>query len=73
VYNNLDEIGDIESFNRSMMGYLIWYKTKKVHRSWNNKPPLKYYLEEVINNSKKSNMLWTLTVLVLVQNSMSLK
>ena len=61
VYNNLDEIGDIERFNRRMMEYLIWYNTKKVHRSLNNKPPLKYYLEEVINNSKKSNMLWTLT------------
>jgi hypothetical protein len=33
-----------------------------VHRSLNNKPPLKYYLDEVINNSKKSNMLWMLTV-----------
>jgi len=62
VYNNLDVIGDIESFNRRMMGYLIWYNTKKVHRSWNNKPLLKYYLDEVINNSKKSNMLWRLTL-----------
>jgi transposase InsO family protein len=61
VDNNLDEIGDIERFNRMMMEYLIWYNTKKVHRSLNNKPPLKYYLDEVINNPKKSNMLWTLT------------
>jgi len=30
VYNNLDVIGDIERFNRRMMGYLIWYNTKKV-------------------------------------------
>jgi len=73
VYNNLDEIGDIERFNRMMMEYLIWYNTKKLYRSLNNKPPLKYYLEEVINNPKKSNMLWTLTGSVLDQNSMSLK
>jgi hypothetical protein len=64
VYNNLDEIGDIERFKRSMIGYLIWYNTNKVHRYLNNKLSLKYYLDEVINNSKKSNMLWTLTEVV---------
>jgi transposase InsO family protein len=63
VYNNLDVLSEREEFNKSMMKYLIWYNTRKAHRSLNNKPPLRYYLDEVINSSKKSNMLWTLTLI----------
>ena len=44
VYNNLDVLSEREEFNKSMMKYLIWYNTRKAHRSLNNKPPLRYYL-----------------------------
>jgi len=37
------------------------YNIKKIYRFLINKQPLKYYRDEVINNFKKSNMLWTLT------------
>jgi len=39
------------------MEYLIFYNTKRVHKSLNNKIPLDF----IIQNSKLSNMLWTYT------------
>ncbi|PIW80928.1 hypothetical protein COZ97_04245, partial [bacterium CG_4_8_14_3_um_filter_33_28] len=42
------------------MQYLIWYNTRKAHRSLNKQPPLKYFLNNFIL-PQKSNMLWTLT------------
>ncbi|NLH39341.1 MAG: transposase family protein [Elusimicrobia bacterium] len=61
VYSNYDRIENIEKFNRGLMEYLLWYNTIKPHNGIENKSPLKYYLDNFINNSKKSNMLWTLT------------
>jgi len=42
------------------MEYLIWYNTKKTHRAINKLPPLTY-MNMILKNKKKSNMLWTLT------------
>ena len=39
----------------------IWFNTEKPHRSLNKKPPLRYYIDSLHANNKKSNMLWTLT------------
>ena len=52
---------DIYAFNIKLMEYLIWYNTKKPHRAINKLAPLRYYMNMVIKNSFKSNMLWTLT------------
>jgi transposase InsO family protein len=60
VYWHIDEIDDLESFNRQMMEYLIWYNTEKSHRGVGNLPPLRYYINNFLIPSQ-SNMLWTLT------------
>ena len=52
---------DIQKFNRKLMDYLVWYNTEKPHRSINQLSPMRYYVNVVIKNKKKSNMLWTLT------------
>ena len=58
-----DDLYDyIEEFNRKLMKYLIWYNTEKPHRSINKLPPLRYYIDMFVINNKKSNILWTLTV-----------
>ena len=46
-----------EEINKSLMEYLIFYNTKRVHKSLNNKIPLDF----IVQNSKLSNMLWTYT------------
>ncbi len=61
-WNEEDLFLDIDSFNRSMMDYLIWYNTKKPHRGIKKIPPMKYYVNQFVKNSKLSNMLWTRTV-----------
>ncbi len=61
VYGHLDELDELEIFNRSLMEYLIWYNTEKPHRGIGNLPPLKYYLNNYFQPPQKSNMLWTLT------------
>jgi len=58
-YYDLKE--DMITFNNNLIKYLIWYNTKKQHRSLNKLPPLKYYVNEFVKIPKKSNMLWTLT------------
>jgi putative transposase len=52
---------DLVEFNHNLMEYLIWFNTEKPHRSLNKKPPLRYYIDSLHANNKKSNMLWTLT------------
>jgi len=61
VYGHVDELEDLDTFNRNLMEYLIWYNTEKPHRGINNLSPLKYYLNNLACPSPKSNMLWTLT------------
>lgn len=55
-----DELYDTEEFNKGLMEYLIWYNTKKPHRSLGRLPPLRYYLDNFITEFQQSNMLWTL-------------
>ena len=61
-----DELDDLETFNRNLMEYLIWYNTEKPHRSIGKLPPLKYYLDNFCHPPEKSNMLWTLRYLQLL-------
>lgn len=56
-----EELCDVESFNRGLMDYLLWYNTEKPHKGLKLIPPLKYYLDTEVKNKKKSHMLWTLT------------
>lgn len=58
---HLDELLDTEEFNRGLMEYLLWYNTKRIHRSLGKIPPLKYFIDNYLTNPQKSNMLWTLT------------
>jgi len=57
----LNEIKNIDNFNKKLINYLIWYNTQKPHLSINKSPPLKYYIENFILNPKLSNMLWDST------------
>ena len=61
VYWHIDYIDEIDTFNRRMMEYLIWYNTEKPHRGIGNLPPLRYYITNFLTPPQKSNMLWTLT------------
>ena len=58
---HMNDLYEPQEFNPKLMKYLIWYNTEKPHRSLNKLSPLRYYLNNYINNIKKSNMLWTLT------------
>ena len=46
-------------FNKRLMGWLIWYNTKRFHWSLNLTSPVDYLL----NNSLVSNMSWTNTII----------
>jgi putative transposase len=61
VYWHIDYIDEIDTFNRKMMEYLIWYNTEKPHRGINNLSPLRYYITNFLSLPQNSNMLWTLT------------
>ena len=62
VYHHLDDIDEINTFNRKLMEYLIWYNTEKPHRGIGNLPPLRYYLDRFIPSLEKSQKYWTLTL-----------
>jgi putative transposase len=59
---HIDELEELDTFNRNLMEYLIWYNTEKPHRGIGNLAPLRYYLDHYLKNPQKSNMLWTLTL-----------
>lgn len=59
---HIDELEELDTFNRNLMEYLIWYNTEKPHRGIGNLAPLRYYLDNFCKSSQKSNMLWTLTI-----------
>jgi len=61
VYWHIDELDELDTFNRNLMEYLIWYNTEKPHRGIDNLSPLKYYSNNFLNPIQDSNMLWTLT------------
>ena len=58
---------DVDSFNVDLMKYLLWYNTKKQHSAIGKIPPLRYYVNTIIEAlnlspilaTQKSNMLWT--------------
>lgn len=58
---------NIVGFNVDLMEYLLWYNTKKQHSSIGKIPPLRYYVNTLIDKlnlpssllAEKSNMLWT--------------
>jgi putative transposase len=58
---HLGEIYEPDMFNQGLVKYLTWYNTEKPHRSIGKIPPLLYYINNYINDTKKSNMLWTAT------------
>lgn len=58
---HLDDLTNVDVFNRGLMEYLLWYNTKRVHKSLGKIPPLRYFIDNYITNTQKSNMLWTLT------------
>ena len=62
VSHNMEKLFRLDNFNREMMEYLVWYNTEKQHKNLGKIPPLKYFLDNFIFNTKKSNMLWTLTI-----------
>lgn len=55
-----DILDEPDTFNRSLMEYLIWYNTQRPHRSIGKLSPLRYYLNKFVA-PEKSNILWTLT------------
>ena len=57
---HIDEIDNLDVFNRELMEYLIWYNTEKPHRGVGKLPPLRYYIDNFLV-PPQSNMLWTLT------------
>ena len=61
VNSHIDGLYDLDSFNRQLMQYLIWYNTEKPHRGIGKLAPLRYFLDN-FSTPLKSNMLWTLTV-----------
>ncbi len=61
MYWHIDCLDELNVFNAKMMEYLIWYNTEKPHRGIGKLPPLRYYINNFLIPSKKSNMLWTLT------------
>lgn len=58
---NMNDLYEPQEFNPPLMKYLIWYNTEKPHKSLNKLTPLRYYLDNFIFNTQKSNMLWTTT------------
>ncbi len=58
---HIEDLVELDTFNRNLMDYLIWYNTEKPHRGIGNLPPLKYYLNNYLKPLQNSNMLWTLT------------
>lgn len=54
------ELLEPNQFNQGLMEYLVWYNTEKAHKRLGKIPPLKYYVDNYINEPQKSNMIWTL-------------
>ena len=53
---HMGDLYEPKEFNQGLMKYLIWYNTKKPHRSIGKLPPLLYYVTKFLN-PQKSNML----------------
>jgi transposase InsO family protein len=55
------DFNDINSVNKNLVDYLLWYNTKKPHASLNFDTPLNYAINSLNLNPQKSNMLRDLT------------
>lgn len=58
---HLDEMADIETFNKGLMDYLLWYNTEKPHKSLAKQTPLDAFLKSTFPHPKNSNMYRDLT------------
>lgn len=56
---NMEEIKDIEGFNRGLMDYLLWYNIEKPHRGLQGETPVNFLIKNFL---KKSNMYRYLTI-----------
>ena len=56
-----EELRDPKEFNRGLVEWLIWYNTKRGHKSLGYQPPLRYYLNNHAQDPAQSKMLWTRT------------
>jgi len=61
INHNLIDLNNPNYFNQGLVNYLLWYNTEKAHKRLNKIPPLRYYVDNFLQGTKKSNMLWTLT------------
>jgi transposase InsO family protein len=55
------DIQNIQSFNRDLIEYLLWYNIQKPHRGIGNRSPMEYYMKLTRPHRLQSNMLWTPT------------
>ena len=53
---HLDELNDIDQFNKGLMEYLFWYNTEKPHQGINKLTPMQYILKTTFPHPKNSNM-----------------
>ncbi len=58
VGGTFENLIEPEKFNIELINYLLFYNTKKPHKSLNNFSPLNYFLKTYINNPYQSKMLW---------------
>ncbi len=52
VDQNLDVIRDKPEFNRRLADYIIWYNTKRPHRTLGLKSPINYLIENNLMSNK---------------------
>lgn len=55
-----EELEDVDTFNKRLIDYLLWYNAERPHKSLKYLPPLKYYVD-TLDEKHQSNMLWTST------------
>jgi len=58
---DVDPYHDLDSFNRELMGFLLFYNTQRIHEGINNITPIAFLLSH-LHHLKKSNMSWTYTI-----------
>jgi len=63
-YHTFELAEDVDSFNRKLVDYLVWYNTRRVHSAFQNKLcPVNYCLEQLQTNKylEECKMGWTYT------------
>ena len=51
-----DTIDDIQTLNKALVDYLLWYNTRKPHRGLGNLTPMEYYAQSARLQGQQSNM-----------------